>query len=236
MKRATLRTLTTLLITGAVAVTAAAQSPDKAQMLQKLKQSATVNKQKLHQYTWLETQQVTLKGEAKPPRAFSCQYGPNGQVEKTPLGPPPEPQGGKGGKLKQHIVAKKTEEMKDYMQDVKGLLAMYVPPNPQLMQQAYQKGNVSITSTLGANQAQLVFKNYAQVGDQMTVTFDSATKKIVSLNVNTYLDQAKDVVTLAVQFASLPDGTNYPAQTVLDATAKQLQVTTSNSNYAKRVQ
>jgi hypothetical protein len=43
-------------------------------------------------------------------------------------------------------------------------------------------------------------------------------------------------VTLAVQFASLPDGTNYAQQTVLDAKAKQMQVTTTNSNYAKKVQ
>jgi hypothetical protein len=34
--------------------------------------------------------------------------------------------------------------------------------------------------------------------------------------------------------ASLPDGTNYAQQTVLDATAKKLQVTTTNSNYQKR--
>jgi hypothetical protein len=33
--------------------------------------------------------------------------------------------------------------------------------------------------------------------------------------------------------ASLPDGTNYAQQTVLNATAKQIQVTTTNSNYAK---
>jgi hypothetical protein len=32
---------------------------------------------------------------------------------------------------------------------------------------------------------------------------------------------------------SLPDGTNYAQQTVLNATAKQIQVTTTNSNYAK---
>jgi hypothetical protein len=31
--------------------------------------------------------------------------------------------------------------------------------------------------------------------------------------------------------ASLPDGTNYAQQTVLTATAKQLVVTTTNSNY-----
>jgi hypothetical protein len=40
-------------------------------------------------------------------------------------------------------------------------------------------------------------------------------------------------VTLAVQMASLPDGTNYAQQTVLNATQKQIQVTTTNSNYAK---
>jgi hypothetical protein len=77
----------------------------------------------------------------------------------------------------------------------------------------------------------LVFRDYAQPGDQMTLTFDVAARKISSLNINTYMGQSKDVVTLQVQMASLPDGTNYPQQTVLTATAKQLIVTTTNSNY-----
>jgi hypothetical protein len=45
------------------------------------------------------------------------------------------------------------------------------------------------------------------------------------------MDYPKDTVTLTVEMASLPDGTNYVQQTVLDATAKKLQVTTTNSNY-----
>ena len=67
----------------------------------------------------------------------------------------------------------------------------------------------------------------------MTLTFDTAAKKITSLNINTYMGEEKDVVTLRVQMGSLPDGTNYAQQTVLDATAKQLVVTTTNSNYQK---
>jgi hypothetical protein len=67
----------------------------------------------------------------------------------------------------------------------------------------------------------------------MTITFNPTTKKIVGINVNTYTDKPSEVVTLAVTFASLPDGTNYVAQTVLNATAKQLVVTTTNSNYRK---
>jgi hypothetical protein len=79
----------------------------------------------------------------------------------------------------------------------------------------------------------LVFTNYAQQGDKMTLTFDTNAKKITSLSINTYMGEAKDVVTLHVQMGSLPDGTNYAQQTVLDATAKQLVVTTTNSNYQK---
>ncbi len=79
----------------------------------------------------------------------------------------------------------------------------------------------------------LIFTDYAQPGDRMTLTFDPVTKKITSLNVNTYMGEAKDAVTLQVQMGSLPDGTNYAQQTILNATAKQLVVTTTNSNYQK---
>ena len=51
------------------------------------------------------------------------------------------------------------------------------------------------------------------------------------MNVDTYLDDPNDTVTLAVQFASLPDSTNYVQQSVVNATAKKLQVTTTSSNY-----
>ena len=67
----------------------------------------------------------------------------------------------------------------------------------------------------------------------MTLTFNTATKKITGLNINTYMGQEKDAVTLKVQMGSLPDGTSYEQQTVLNATAKQLVVATTNSNYQK---
>jgi len=199
------------------------------QKLAALKQSTAENQQKLHKYEWTETTQLTLKGDAKPPSLSMCQYGPDGKVQKTPMSAPPPPPS--GGRFKQKIVAKKTGEMKDYMGQVKTLLAMYVPPDPQRMQQAFQAGKVSLNATAGSGLAALVFKDYAQPGDQMTISFNTAEKKISSLNVNTYMDEPKDTVTLAVQFSSLPDGANYVQQSVLNATAKKLQVTTTNSNY-----
>jgi hypothetical protein len=229
--------LCSLMLLASLSITAFAQmggagsNPEMQQKLMALKQSAAENKQRLHHYQWVETQQITLKGEQKPQRVFQCSYGPNGQVQKVPMGEQQQQPEKRG--LRGRVVEKKTDEMKEYMQQVQSLLSMYVPPNPQLIQQAMEKHNVSIDKTMGSNLTQLVFKNYAKQGDQMTIGFDSAAKKISTINVNTYMDDPKDAVTLAVQMASLPDGTNYAQQTVLNATAKQIQVTTTNANYAK---
>jgi hypothetical protein len=99
------------------------------------------------------------------------------------------------------------------------------------MQQALQSGKASLIPNPSSGMVQIAFKDYAQPGDQFTISFNAAAKKISSVNVNTYLDEPKDTVTLAVQFAGLPDGTTYVQKTVLDATAKKLVVTTTNSGY-----
>jgi hypothetical protein len=222
-----------LLLISAVALGASVvvigQNGDLQQKLAAVKQTAAQNKQQLRQYRWTETTQLTLKGDAKPPSQKLCQYGPDGQVQKTPISPPPEQPS--GGRVKQRVIAKKKAEMTDYMDDVKGLLTMYVPPDAQNMQQAFQAGKVSFNPAGGL--VNLIFTDYAQPGDRMTLTFDPASKKITSLSVNTYMGQAKDAVTLQVRMASLPDGTSYSQQTVLNASAKQLVVTTTNSNYQR---
>ena len=212
-----------------VGMPAVAQNGELEQKLSAVKQSAAENQQRLRQYQWTETTQLTLKGEEKPPSEKLCQYGPDGQVQKTPIGPPPEQPS--GGRMKQRIIEKKKAEMQEYMGEVKDVLALYVPPDPQKMQQAFQAGNVSFNPAGGV--INLVFKDYAQPGDQMTLSFDTATKKISSLSVNTYMGDAKDAVTLQVQMASLPDGTNYAQRSSLNASAKQLVVTTTNANYQK---
>jgi hypothetical protein len=214
------------LVAGGVAI---AQNGEVQQKLAAAKQAAAENKQRLRQYQWTETTQLTLKGDPKPATQKLCQYGPDGQVQKTPIGaPPPAPS---GGRLKQRVVEKKKAEIVDYMDDVKGVLAMYVPPDPERMQAAFQAGKLSLNPA--GNVVNLIFTDYAQPGDRMTLVFNPEIKKIVSLSVNTYMGQAKDAVTLQVQMAPLPDGTSYTQQTILNASAKELVVTTTNSNYQK---
>jgi len=225
---------TGLLLLGALGLTAPlpsfAQNPALQEKMAAVKQSLAENKQKLSQYQWIETTQLTLNGDQKPATQDMCQYGPDGKVLKTALGPPPEPPS--GGRMKQRVIAKKKEEMKDYMGDVKGLIAMYVPPDPQRIEMAHQAGKISLNPAGGI--VNLVFSDFVQPGDQMVLSFDPTAKRVVSLSVNTYMGEAKDKVTLQVQMGSLPDGTNFTQQTVLDASAKKLQATTTNSNYQRR--
>ena len=70
-------------------------------------------------------------------------------------------------------------------------------------------------------------------GDSMTISFDTAAKKMRALSVQTYLDNRQDGVTLRVEFASLSDGTNYPQRTTVIAQAKKIQVVNTNSDYRK---
>lgn len=214
-----------------IAQMGAGSSNELQQKIMALKQAAAANKQRLRQYQWIETSQITLKGEQKPERVYQCSYGPNGTVQKIPMGAQPQQQQQRG--LRGRIVEKKTAEMKDYMTGVQSLLSLYVPPNSELIQKAFASKNVSLDKTMGASGVQLAFHNYAKEGDQMTIGFDTTTKKITTINVNTYMDNPQDAVTLSVQMASLPDGTNYAAQTKLNATQKQIQVTTTSTNYAK---
>jgi hypothetical protein len=201
-----------------------------------IKTSSAENQRKLRQYSWTETSQVTVNGDAKPPKQSLCSYGPDGKVQKVPLGSAaqtPSQEQGRRGRLKERIVAMKTAEMKDYMQQVGHVIQLYTPPDPQKMEQAFRKKNVSVD--LGNGGGDLVFKDYALPGDSMTIAFDPATKKIKSLNVRTYLDTPQDAVNLVVEFATLPDGTSHPSRTTLDAQGKGIHVVNTNSNYRKAV-
>ena len=210
---------------------AAAYSQDvKAALQQKIgeiKQSLAQNKAQQMQYAWTETTEIALKGEDKKRTQADCRYGPDGTVQKTPIGTPPPPPERRG--LKGKIITKKVDEMKDYMDRVGSLIKRYVPPDPQDLEASFQAGKAMLNPGAG----QVMFTDYAKPGDKVTLTFDSATKKIRSFVVATYLDEPKDVVTLNVSFNSLPDGTNFAETTVLNATAKEIQVTKTNSGYHK---
>ena len=178
-----------------------ASNPELQQKTAALKQSAAENKQTSASLPVGRDAADHPEGRAEAEKVFQCSYGPNGQVHegshgRSAAGSPEERQ------LRERVVEKKTDEMKEYMQQVQSLLSMYVPPNPQLIQQAMQKHNVSIDKTMGSPLTNIVFKNYAKARRPDDVGFDTAAKKIATINVNTYMDKPGDAVTLAVQMGA----------------------------------
>lgn len=198
-----------------------------------IKASTAQNQSKLHQYMWTETTTITANGREMPPKVSNAFYGPDGKVHKEPVegSSDSSEQSGRRGRLMKHIMEEKKTEMTDYMQQVGSIIKMYVPPDPQKLQAAFEAKKVSFTA--GNDSADLVFKDYALPGDSMAIDFDTASKKIRALHVHTYVGASRDPVTLVVEFESLPDGTSHPSRTTLDAQAKDIEVVTVNSNYHK---
>ncbi len=209
---------------------ASAQNPGMGQKVAEIKQASAANKQALARYTWQEQQAISLKGEVKKTVSYQVSIGADGQQQKIELGssaaPPPS-----GGRLKQRIVAKKTDEFQQYGQQVAGLAKQYTQPSPQLLQQAYQQGNASIQLGGAPGTVTLVIKNYIKPGDSMTLVFDEGQKSIQTLQVSSYLSDPKDAVTMAVQFAKLPSGVNHVATTQINGVSKQMTVAIQNFNY-----
>jgi hypothetical protein len=84
-----------------------------------VKASLAKNQEALRQYTWMETTEISLKGEVKSKTQNSCSYGPDGKVEKKLVSAPAEKKAPPRG-LKGKIVENKVDDLKDYMEQTAG--------------------------------------------------------------------------------------------------------------------
>ena len=211
----------------------AAQNPDMQQKVAEVKEAVASNKQALGQYTWVEQVTISLKGEEKKQEHFQVRLGPDGKPQKQSLDPPPAPPEHEG-RLKKHIVEKKTEEYKDYADQIKALIQQYVPPDRELLGQAYEKGNIMLGPQPGVpGEYRLVISNYIKQGDNMTLVVDKTQRDLVSLSIATYLDDPKDAVNVTVAFSGISGGPNHVSGETINGVSKQLTVAIQNSNYQK---
>jgi hypothetical protein len=211
------------------------QGPELQQRVGEAKEAAARNHQVLVQYTWVEQITISLKGEQKKQEHFQVRLGPDGKPQKTSLDiSEPAESGGREGRLKKHIVEKKTEEYKEYAERIKELIQQYVPPEGDLLGRAYEQGNVMLGPQPGMpNQYQLVISSYIKPGDNLTLVIDKTQHESVSLSIATYLDDPKDAVSVSAQFGDIPDGPHHVSSEVINGIAKELTIAIQNSNYQK---
>jgi hypothetical protein len=208
---------------------AIAQNAGMQAKIAQVAEASKANKAALSHYNWQESVTTRIKGEVKKQQVFLVNIGPDGQQQKSEINAQPDQ--ASGGPLKRHIVAKKKAEYKDYGEQIADLARQYTAPDPGRLQQAYQQGNISLQLGGGESMMTLNIKNYIKPGDSVTLVFNKAQKMIQSIRVASYLDDPKDAVTIAAQFAKLPNGINHVTGTQINGASKQLSVVTQNSNY-----
>ncbi len=207
------------------------QSAEVQQRVAALKQSVAQDQKNIRQYEWIETTVISLKGEEKSRQQKQCYYGAEGSLQKVTVNASPPPAKKRG--LRGRIIENKKEELTDYMKAAVALVKTYVPPNPERIQAVKEAGKASLTLPGAGRGVRVNLSDYAKPGDLLSVEVDPASNRVIGLTVATYLDDAKDAVTLDVRFSSLQDGTGYPATELLVAKAKNLSVNVTNSGYRK---
>lgn len=219
------------LVLAALALPAFAQQPNAAERAAQLKAIMEASQGFLRQYEWIETTVISVKGEAKSHKQQRCYYGADGGLQRVELSstPPPEKKRGLRGK----IAASKQEELTDYMKSALALVKAYVPPNPARLQAAKDAGKVSIDVLEPGKRARLNFRDYEKPGDSLAVELNLVSNRPLGLKVTTYLEDAKDIVTLDVRLGELNDGAVHPAEVTLDGKAKKLTVVVKYGGYRK---
>jgi hypothetical protein len=185
-----------------------------------LKQLLQESLDRLRAYEWTETTVVRLKGDEKARRLSRCHYRIDGKIQRAVVS----------------IAApqKKKEELADYIERAITLVRYYVPPDLAEIQRIQNLGRVSIHVLEPEKRLSLEFHDYWQQGDKLNVEVDLSNNRLAGLNVSSFLGETRDPVSLEVRFGILSDGSTYPAEALLEAGAKKLNVAVTNSEHRKR--
>ncbi len=187
------------------------------------------NQAALRQYTWIQTTQISVKGDVKATKVESVLYGPDGQQQKTVISAPqPKQEPGIRGRIEEH----EEDELKNTLESASVLVQSYVPPSPEKLQAAVAAGNMQVL-TAQPGQAILAFANYQLPGDSLTLTMNLQPRVMQTIDVSTWMGSPDKTVTLVVQMQQLPDGTNYPQLSTLSIPDTNIQVMVNNSDFQK---
>ncbi len=118
--------------------------------------------------------------------------------------------------------------MKEYVERLVGLMHQYLPPNPDRIKAAMPRAQ--ITPPAGGS-AKITLSDYLKPGDKEIFAIGSESKRVDQIAISSSLDD--DPVSFTVDFARLPDNTNYPSMTTIKSEAKGLEIRVTTSDYHK---
>ena len=146
-----------------------------------------------------------MKGEEKSRKQQRCYYGADGKIQKLPIDSGQAAAPAKESGVRVHP----SPSFTSMSRRIRSASRSRRPPERSPLSLGRPDKSAWISTTISSH------------GDRLTVNLDSANNRLLGINIASYLEKPDDVVTLAVQFATLPDGTSYNAQTTLDAKAEE---------------
>jgi hypothetical protein len=210
----------------------AAQTPQLQHGLAEIRQAVDAHNQSLTHYTWLEQQTIIVRGEVKKEELYQVHLGPNGKPQRvltssTPSSHPTI------GKVRRIVTRNMTREYEQYAMQIGTLAQSYAQPDPQRLEQAYQRGDVTSGPAGLPGSVRVMIASYMKPNDSVVIVFNEAQKMIVSLQISSYLSDPTDAVDISAQFSKLPDGTACASGVIVNGVSKQLTVQIQYSDYTK---
>jgi hypothetical protein len=193
-----------------------------------IRQYAEANQASLRRYTWIETVRFLLKDELRSTWKFACRYGADGRIERTPIGPPPP--GTTAGPLAPSEKEGTKEHYAASLQSIRAAVALYVPPDPRKLEEAFQAGRVRTEKPI-QGEALLRISDYAKPGDSLFLDFRTDLRKLVRLQAASSPNDPTQAVTIDVRYATLPDGTNHPKTVEVAEAGEAFRVMIESSDY-----
>jgi hypothetical protein len=187
------------------------------------------NAQALRAFTYQQRMQLQLKGETKKVTLNQMNYDMNGNLQKTLLSEqPPADAQPSGGRLKQRVVAKKTGEFKEMMEEIAALVKSYSELPREQLQAALKQGVFSLSQGDMQGAVQIQMRNVNQPGDSLTLWIDKTAMLFRRIAIATTYEG--NPVTSTNNYAMLPTGQVYMAQSILNYPKKEVVVEIDNLN------
>jgi len=215
-----------LLIAGITKISAQADTQADIAMIKK---NLAASKENMKKYEWIETTTTFMKGEQKSLTQKQCYYSLDGKLTKVETGGSTEAK--KPGGIRGKVASNKKEDMTDYVNNSIAKILTYLPPDAEKIQKIYGSGKMSMQILEPNKKFKLSFPEYNEPGDLLSMSIDKVNQKIMAVDVTTSVDDPKQKVIFNVTFSNLPDGTQYPGKTTLDAQAKDLKIVIENSGF-----
>jgi hypothetical protein len=208
-----------------------AQGTDPKAAIAQIKQNLDASMKNLKTFQWIETTTIFKDGEAKSQTQNQCYYDVNNKLIRVPTSAAPEEKSQRG--LRGKIVENKKEEMSEYVKKCVAKIHEYLPPKSDKLQTIYASGKTNINVLEPNKKYALDFNDYLQPGDVLGVSLDMQKNILSGINVKTYVDKPENIINFNLKYAQLPDGTEYPAETIMDLKSEGLKVVIKNDGYKR---